>query len=118
MPAIVGTVKVIISLSAIFEIGDSTNITPRTRALVVQREFELFFGNEGNFKDYPIFTMTLPELIIDEHINFNKYNESPSIHVHHIKILSASASGVVHIGSSKTINAESRIKHIRQLLDE
>jgi spore germination protein PE len=107
-----------VSDSSIFEIGDSSHIKPRTRALAVQREYELFYGDEGNFEAFPIFTQPLPKPTIDEHVNFSKYNEFPFIQVNHIDVMSISASGILHIGSTKTIVAEARVKHIRQLEDD
>jgi spore germination protein PE len=115
----VKTISVIgVSDSSIFEIGDSYHIKPRSRALAVQREHELFFGDEGNFEAYPIFTKPLPKPIIDEYVNFTKFDKSPFIQVNHIDVISISASGVLHIGSTKTIDAEARVKHIRQLEDD
>ena len=105
-------------VSAIFEIGDSQTIKPRTKALAVQRQYELFFGDEGNFNKYPIFTKPIPKPIMDEPITFTRYNKSSAIHVNNIDITSVAASGVIHIGSTKTIDAEARIKNIRQLLGE
>ncbi|MFC0470358.1 spore germination protein GerPE [Halalkalibacter kiskunsagensis] len=107
-----------VSLGSIFEIGDSCHIKPRSKALAVQREYELFFGDEGNFEAFPIFTKPLPKSIIDENVNFTKHNDSPFIYVNHIDVTSCSASGVLHIGSTKTIDAEARVKHIRQLQDD
>ncbi|MGJ9383421.1 spore germination protein GerPE [Salipaludibacillus sp. CF4.18] len=104
-----------VSLNSVFEIGDSWSIKPRSNALAVQREFERFYGDEGDFDAYPIFTIPLPKTLISEHINFTRVNDSSSIYVNKIDITSASASGVLHIGSTKVIDAESRVKHIRQL---
>jgi spore germination protein PE len=116
--SIVKKISVIdVSLSSIFQIGDSCNIQPRSKALAVQRQYELFYGDEGNFSAYPIFSKSIPKAIIDESITFTKYNEGFSINVNNIDITSASASGVIHIGSTKTIDSEARVKHIRQLLD-
>lgn len=107
-----------VSFSSVFEIGDSCHITPRSKVFAVQREYELFYSDEGNLKTYPIFTMPLPKPMSDESVNFMKYNESFAINVNNIDIIAVSGSGVLHIGSTKTIDSESRTKHIRQLLDE
>lgn len=104
--------------SSVFEIGDSCHITPRSKVFAVQREYELFYSDEGNLNTYPIFTMPLPKPMSDESVNFIKYNESFAINVNNIDIIAVSGAGVLHIGSTKTIDSESRIKHIRQLLDE
>ncbi|WP_332692659.1 spore germination protein GerPE [Halalkalibacter lacteus] len=107
-----------VSIGSVFEIGDSCHVKPRSKALAVQREYELFFGDEGNFEAFPIFTKPIPKPIIDEYVNFKKYNESSFIQVNNIDVISCSASGVLHIGSTKTIDAESRVKHIRQLQED
>ncbi|WP_100407424.1 spore germination protein GerPE [Bacillus solitudinis] len=107
-----------ISNGSIAEIGDSLNITPRSKALAVQREYELFYEDEGNFEAFPLFTQPIPKPIIEEKINLKKYHDSSFIHVNHIDVISFSTAGVMHIGSTKTIDAESRVKHIRQLLND
>jgi spore germination protein PE len=106
-----------ISTSATLQIGDSIEITPRTKSIAVQRQYELFYSDEGNFDAYSIFSATIPTLKIDKSLVFTKRNEGSTINVNYIDILSASSSSVLHIGSTKTINAESRTKHFRQLLN-
>ncbi|KMY55492.1 hypothetical protein AC623_17385 [Bacillus sp. FJAT-27231] len=102
--------------SSVFEIGDSATMTLRNRVLAVQRQAELFFGNEGNFNDYPIFSRPRLTPLIDENLTVTRYNLSPFIRVNHISIVGVASSSVLHIGSTGIIDAESRIKHIRQLL--
>ncbi|MFC0557690.1 spore germination protein GerPE [Halalkalibacter alkalisediminis] len=104
-----------VSSSSIFQIGDSTHITPRSRALAVQRQAELFYGKEGDFNQYSVFNKPIPKPQTLEHVAFSKYNISPFIKVNHIDILGVSASAVLHIGSTKTFESEARVKHIRQL---
>ena len=104
-----------VSSSSVFLIGDSTHITPRTRALAVQRQAELFYGKEGDFNQYPVFNKPMLKPKTFEQVTFSKYNISPFIKVNHIDILGVSASSVLHIGSTKTYDAEARVKHIRQL---
>ncbi|WP_275980323.1 spore germination protein GerPE [Halalkalibacter alkaliphilus] len=114
--SIVHNIKVInVGLSSIFEIGDSLSISPRSKAWALQRQFELFYGNEGHFRD-PVFTRPLPKPDFDEHVCFVRYNESPTIKVNNIFVTAAAASSVLHIGSTQLIDSESRVKHIRQLL--
>ncbi|WP_280771966.1 spore germination protein GerPE [Salipaludibacillus daqingensis] len=104
-----------VSNNSVFEIGDSRFMKPRTKVLAVQREYELFYGDEGNFKYYPIFTDPIPKPVVDESVHVVKYNQTSAIKVNNIDITTLSGSGISHIGSTKTIDAESRIKHIRQL---
>lgn len=105
-----------LSYSSILEVGDSNQILPYSLALAVQREQEIFFGNEGHF-NYPVFTTPIPRPLITEQIQINTINESPKIYVHSVDITAASVSGVIQIGSTNTIQGESRIKHIRQLVN-
>ncbi|WP_259455616.1 spore germination protein GerPE [Bacillus sp. PK3_68] len=103
--------------SSVLEIGDSANMTLRNNALAVQRQAELFFGNEGNLNNYPLFSKMIPIPQINENITVTRYNLSPFIHVSHINIVGVASSSVLQIGSTGKINLESRIKHIRQLTE-
>lgn len=107
-----------VSFSSILEIGDSNKITPTSSALAVQREVPIFFTNEGSFSAYPIFSRELPSVTINEAINMTVWNQSPIIKVGTIKVTGVSSSGVMHIGSTNIIDAKSRVKHIRKLLDK
>lgn len=102
-------------LSSVVQIGDSQKIASRTRALAVQRQYELFFGNEGEHS-FPIFTKPIPKFQSDSrNISLQTLHQSPVISVRSIRVISVSSAGVVHIGSTSTVDAESRIKNIRQL---
>ncbi|TYS65649.1 spore germination protein GerPE [Sutcliffiella horikoshii] len=105
-----------LSFSSYFHIGDSYYINAKSRALAVKREFPRFYGNEGNFSEYPIFSMQSPTPVLTERVNMSVNNVNPNICVNTIKIKGVSSSSVLQIGSSQTICAESRVKHIRQLL--
>ncbi|MDQ0162379.1 spore germination protein PE [Bacillus alveayuensis] len=101
--------------SSIFQIGDSNKITPEVKVLAVQREHELYFGNEGDLKQFPIYREKIPQPVFDEPFHSAYFNEAPSIHVDSIKILAVSASSVVHFGSTDEVSSVARVKHIRQL---
>ncbi|ALF09747.1 spore germination protein GerPE [Parageobacillus thermoglucosidasius] len=104
-----------ILFSSVLQIGDSQKITSRARVLAVQRQYELFFGNEGE-SIFPVFTKTIPKLQSGRrNISLQTLQQSPVISVRSIRILAVSTAGVVHIGSTSTVDAEARIKHIRQL---
>ncbi|OIJ10089.1 hypothetical protein BKP35_13290 [Anaerobacillus arseniciselenatis] len=103
-----------VSLSSIFHIGDSVQVTPVAWAIAVQRQLQLFYGDEGNFLQFPMFTMELPQPTIQEPITVNRYNASSFIKVNRIHVTSVAAGSVHQIGSTNYINSESRIKHIRQ----
>lgn len=106
-----------VSFSSIFQIGDSEQIQAISRALAVQREAEIFFDNEGNFDVFPIFSEPIPFQPTDEeNVVFSTHNLNPVLKVMNIDILGASSSSVVHLGNSRNIAMEARVKHIRQLL--
>lgn len=106
-----------IGISSVFHIGDSMQVTPKVKALAIQREEERYFGSEGNFSTYPIFKEEIPLPVFYDPIVTNFFHENPKINVHTINITAISSSAVFHIGSTKDIVAESRTKHIRQLKD-
>jgi spore germination protein PE len=105
-----------LSFSSYFHIGDSCYINAKSRALAVKREYPRYYGNEGNFSAYPVFSMQSPTPVLTERINMEVTNVNPNIYVNHIKVKGVSNSSVFQIGSSRTICAEARIKHTRQLL--
>lgn len=116
--SVVGTYKSqIVSFGGIIQMGDSYLLRPVSYALAVQREQEIFFSDEGNFNDYQIFTIQLPNVPITENVVMNVHNENPSIHVNNVYCLGISSSGIVHIGSTKHIISEARVKHIRHLMN-
>jgi spore germination protein PE len=106
-----------VSFSSVLQIGDSEQIEAFSRALAVQREAEIFFDNEGNFASYPVFSEAIPFQPAEEQ-NFvcSTHNLNPVLKVRNIDILGASSSSVVHLGNSRNIAMEARVKHIRQLL--
>lgn len=105
-----------LSFSSYFHIGDSYYINAKSRALAVKREFPRYYGNEGNFSDFPIFSLKYPLPVITEQVNMSILNPNPNICVNSIKVKGVSSSSVLQIGSSQTICADVRIKHTRQLL--
>lgn len=108
-----------VSYSSIVELGDSSIIQGFSRALATQKEQELFFGNERDFSSYSIFTEQLPFNPIFQKPSVHIDNRaSPMIKVKNIKVTGVSSTSILHIGNSKMIQMETRIKHIRHLMDE
>lgn len=105
-----------VSFASTVQLGDSHIINGFSRALAVQREAEVFFGNEGNFSTYPVFSEPIPSLPITESFSFSTQNSTPLIKVKNISIIGMSSSAILHVGNSENISMESRVKHIRQLL--
>jgi len=102
--------------SSILEIGDSHLIQGFSRALAVQREAEIYFGDEGKFEQYSTFLEPIPQLSINENIIMNKQNLNPFIKIINMDILAISTSSIVHIGNTCHVSLENRTKHFRQLL--
>lgn len=105
-----------LSFSSHITIGDSAYINAKSRALAVKREYPLFYGNEGNFLAFNIFTRPIPLPVITENVRMTSENPNNDIVVNCVKINGISSSSVFQVGSNKQIQAVSRIKHIRQLL--
>jgi spore germination protein PE len=104
-----------LAFSSVFEIGDSSVIQGFSRAIAVQREAEYFGAREGSFSEYSIFSEPIPLLPIEEEISIQTTQLNPVIKVQNIDINGVSSSSIIHIGSSKHISMETRVKHFRQL---
>ncbi|MGD6792799.1 spore germination protein GerPE [Metabacillus indicus] len=104
-----------VGISSVFQVGDSVDIIPRVKVYAVQREEEIELGNEGDLRQYNIYSENLPRPLIYENVQTAFFHECPVIRVGGVKVTSISSSGVVQFGSTNTIDCESRVKHIRQL---
>ncbi|MDF1507380.1 spore germination protein GerPE [Robertmurraya sp. DFI.2.37] len=104
-----------LSIVSTFEVGDSSQIQAFSRAIALQRERQTFFSNEIKFSDFDIFTETIPVEPIFENVSFETNSVHPIIKVGFLDITGVSTSSIIHIGNTKNINMESRIKHIRHL---
>lgn len=101
---------------SVVEIGDTVHLRAYTDALAVQRYKELFFGNEGNFKNYNAFNKPIPIPSLPRQLpSITKYNEYPDIKVGNIHLITISSSAIVQIGTTNHINSEARVLHIRQI---
>lgn len=105
----------IVSFSSTVQIGDSCIINGLSRALAVQRESEVFYGNEGNLSSYQVYSEPIPFLPINESFTYSRQNPNPLIKVGRIDITGISSASLLHVGSSNHVSMEARIKHIRQL---
>ncbi|MBT2697072.1 spore germination protein GerPE [Bacillus sp. ISL-40] len=106
----------IASFSSTVQLGDSCIINGLSRALAVQREADVFYGNEGNLSSYRVFSEPIPFLPIDEPFSYSRQNPNPLIKVSKIDIIGISSSSLLHVGNSRHVSMEARVKHIRQLL--
>lgn len=107
-------IKALVS-SSTFIAGDTGILKPRARIMAVQRVYPFFYGDEGNFEEYPLYSKPIPHLPNKEKVQMTVRNESPIIKVNHIKVLGVSASSIVQIGTNWRIDSEARVKHFRQL---
>lgn len=117
--SVVDRVKLdLLAFSSVLEVGDSTLIHGLSWALAVQRQTELFFGDEGDFYVYSVFTKPLPPTPFSENLTSHTEQLDPIIKVNSIHVFGVSSASIFHIGSSRHIIMESRIKHVRQLLND
>ncbi|MEK4746373.1 spore germination protein GerPE [Niallia sp. FSL W8-0177] len=103
-----------VSFSSIVELGDATYHQALSRAIAVQRQKELFYGSESDYKDYDVFKEPIPLIPIMENVECYFENLKPIIKVHHINITGISSASLLQIGNCRHIYTEARIKHIRQ----
>lgn len=96
-------------------LGDANKLSPNSKVFAVQREHPIFFGNEGDLNQYPMYMQEIPLPLINEHINIQKKHENPTIYVNNIHVIGISTSSLLQIGSNHQIHAQARTKHIRQL---
>lgn len=106
----------IASFSSVVQLGDSCVINSFSRALAVQRQSEIFFGNEGNFGIHRVFSELIPLPIIRENLTVRQHHLNPVIKVKNINIIGVSSASLLHVGNTQHVSTEVRIKHIRQLL--
>ncbi|MFZ7945269.1 MULTISPECIES: spore germination protein GerPE [Bacillaceae] len=107
-----------VAFSSVIQLGDSCILNGFSRALAIQREAEIFYGDEGNFPSYRTFKKPLPLPPITESISFLRHNINPIIKVNNIDVTAVSSSSVLHVGNTRNVSMEVRVKHIRQLLLE
>ncbi|WP_182200066.1 spore germination protein GerPE [Paraliobacillus salinarum] len=100
--------------SCIFEIGDATILKPKANVIAIQKEGGIKSDEGYSFSNYPLFSKKfapLPKTIIQK----ATFNHNNNIHVNAIDITGVTAASVVQLGNVNTIDAESRLKHIRIL---
>lgn len=114
--SVVGDVNVLsVSISSILHIGDARSLEPEAKVLAVQRSKSLFFGDEGDFEDFPIFEEPLPQVDRTDRVTMKVRNKKGTIRVDRMKVWAIAASSIVQIGSNRTVETEARVKHIRQI---
>jgi spore germination protein PE len=115
----VGNIRInTVGSTSMLEIGDSKQMNLVNGTIAVQREKAIFWQNEFDFSDYRIFSIPLVQPVVHENMTFNVINQVPEITVNRVEVFLLSSSSTLHVGSSGSLNAQARIKHIRHLLKE
>jgi spore germination protein PE len=102
--------------SSIVQLGDSCIMNGFSRALAVQREAEIHYGEEGNYAAYSTFSEPIPLPTITENISIRSHHLNPMIKVNKVNVIGVSSASILHVGNSNHISMETRVKHIRHLL--
>lgn len=116
----VGFLRVIsIAQAGVFQVGDRANTNSKLRAIAVQRQEDHMKSGEAFFESYEIFNRPLPVLHDPEFddgngIQLSRTNCSPNITVGYLQVIAAGSAASILIGNGVNLQAESRIKHIRQ----
>ncbi|RFU62149.1 spore germination protein GerPE [Peribacillus glennii] len=103
--------------SSTLQIGDSSCIESYADVFAVQRQVPVYLGKEAEVLPYRIFSSPAVFLPIVEPVTTFFINSQPFIDVRSINIIGVSASSVVSAGNTGHAYMQSRVKHIRQLLN-
>lgn len=107
-----------VSIASVVLVGDSVKIKPKSKALAVHRQIALFDAYEGSF-DYPAFKKEIGEVekeLPEEPFEMTTVQETGTINVRDVYIYALSSSAIYQVGSTRKIDAESRVMHIRQFV--
>ncbi|WP_226658646.1 spore germination protein GerPE [Guptibacillus hwajinpoensis] len=105
--------------SGTVQIGDSNQITPETKIYALQREQPIFDSNEvEDLSQFPIYSQPLPLPLLTEDVRQTTIHEHPIIKVGSIHVTGIAASSVLHVGSTKFIRSEARVKHNREYFSD
>ncbi|MCZ8518843.1 MULTISPECIES: spore germination protein GerPE [Paenibacillus] len=115
--SVIGTMRIIDVgyASAVFA-GDVVDFSPVSLALAVQREIPNYYGNEGKFESFPLFVVPIALPSAQQPVEMTVTQSCGQIRVDRIRVTAVSSSSMVQAGSNRSVRAESRVKHIRQLL--
>jgi spore germination protein PE len=100
--------------AGIVQVGDNGSSNLWDWSIAVQRALTNFNGDEKRFASYPLFFRPNPAWLPAPDIGTESGGPPEEIRVGSVKVLTASASILIRIGSSESLWAESRIQHIRQ----
>jgi spore germination protein PE len=107
------------TFSGIFNIGDTVYFTPRSNAIAVQREGNVWNGNYGvQFEWYSVFQRPAKWIENPLPVVSETNHHNGIISVNCVSILGVTQSAGVQFGGIDYIDSESRIKHIRSIKEE
>ncbi|MFF2482018.1 spore germination protein GerPE [Paenibacillus sp. NPDC058071] len=110
-----------VSLAATVQLGDRGLYTPKLFALAVQRQEDHAKSGSVYFESYSIFERSFPVFSETEEEADEtacpvivRHNHCPRISVGCVSVIALGADSSLLAGNMMEMNAESRIKHIRQ----
>lgn len=106
----------IVAFASTVQLGDASIVNSHSRALAVLREVEQFYGKEGDYSNYSIFSEDIPLPPVTEDLFHATYNLNPVIKVNKIAIVGVSNASILQVGNASNVSLEARVKHFRQLL--
>ncbi|AYB44942.1 spore germination protein GerPE [Paenibacillus lautus] len=98
--------------------GESGHIDAYTRALAIQRQVPVFFEDEGNYEDYPIFSRSIPAWQLPSEVDLDVRHDHKTIQVGCLDVIATASASVVQVGSNDTMDLESRVKAIRHFITD
>lgn len=120
----VGFINVIsVANASIVQVGDRGSTHARLSALAVQRKEDHWTAGEAYFESHDIFSRPWPILRVPafeagQVLQARTCHVSPRISVGCVNVIAISSSSSLHIGNSRSVIGEARVKHIRQFPQE
>lgn len=107
-----------VSEASTFQVGDSTCISERGRAVSMMRTYPVYSGNELYFKDFTAFTVPIPFPTFTSDTFPKMYYPKSKIYVDKVKLIALAGNSVFHIGSTHSCYLHYRVHQIRDIVKE
>lgn len=104
--------------SSIFQVGDVHRINAKSQAFAMQRQLPIFSHDEACMNEAPIFFNEEEPFSLSHSVCVSTHHACPTIDVKNIHIISAAAASVVQLGNSEIIQSESKVRHVRHIINE
>lgn len=105
----------VISFAGVVQLGEIKHLDCYRISFALQREQELFFGNEASLELFKKFYKEPEYEPIYEDIKITFQHNNPCIFVKEINLIAISNDAVLHIGNGDWVELESKTVNIRQL---